>query len=483
MSTHNPPNILWVCTDQQRWDTLGAYGNTFVNTPVADRLAENGVLFENAYCQNPVCTPSRASFLTGRYPRTTRCRQNGQDIPDSEQLITRILKDNGYVCGLAGKLHLSACNPSVNKATERRIDDGYDDFHWSHHPRPDWSTNDYNHWLRERGVTYQVENFNGSPYVQAGMTAEYHQTAWCAEKAMNFIHENAIYGHPWCFTVNIYDPHHPFDPPREYLERYLDKLADIPLPNYHEGELDGKTAFQQNDHRRAYNTVGSFDFEAMTEDDHRLVRAAYWAMCDFIDVQLGRMISALEESGQLDNTIIIFMSDHGEMLGDHGIYLKGPYFYEPAVHVPLIISMPSQIQTGVRHEAMVELVDIVPTLLDATGIDIHEGIQGKSLWGILTGEDEVTAPREDVYCEYYNSMPWHKDPNAQATMVKTGRYKLVCVHSLNTGELYDLQEDPNETYNHWDNPDYMAVKMEMFQRLCNRMAWTVDPLPLRRADW
>ena len=481
MTEQNQPNILWVCTDQQRWDTLGCYGNDYVHTPVADRLAEHGTLFENAFCQSPVCTPSRASFLSGRYPRTTRCRQNGQDIPETERLITQLLKEAGYVCGLSGKLHLSACNPSVNVGTERRIDDGYDDFHWSHHPRPDWPTNDYNHWLRERGVTYAVENFNGSQYVQAGMPAEFHQTTWCAEKAINFIHENAIYGNPWCFTVNIYDPHHPFDPPREYLERYLDKLADVPLPNYQAGELDDKPAFQQNDHRRAYNTEGSFDYEAMTEDDHRLVRAAYWAMCDFIDVQLGRMIEALEESGQLENTIVIFMSDHGEMLGDHGIYLKGPYFYEPAVHVPLIISQPGIIQSGVRQQAMVELVDIAPTLLEAAGVDIYPGMQGQSLWSTLVGKSELQ--RDDVYCEYYNAMPWHKAPNAQATMIRTGDYKLVSVHSLNTGELYDLREDPTETHNQWENPEYATIKLDMLQRLTNRMAWTVDPLPPRRADW
>lgn len=483
MSTQKPPNILWVCTDQQRWDTLGSYGNTFVNTPIADQLAKDGVLFENTFCQSPVCTPSRASFLTGRYPRTTRCRQNGQDIPDTELLVTRLLKDYGYVCGLSGKLHISTCNPKVVPGTERRIDDGYDDFHWSHDPSPKWPTNEYHHWLREKGITYQVESYNGSKYVEAGMAEEHHQTTWCAEKAITFIHENAIYGSPWCFTVNIFDPHHPFDPPREYLERYLDKLTDIPLPNYQNGELANKPAFQQNDHRNAYNTNGWFDNEVMTDDDHRLITAAYWAMCDLIDAQLGRMIAALEETDQLDNTIIIFMSDHGEMLGDHGIYLKGPYFYESAVHVPLIVSMPGTIQAGVRSNALVELTDIAPTILEAAGIEIHPGMQGQSLWEKLTGESDLNTHREDVYSEYYNAMPWHKGPTAQATMLRTKDYKLVSAHSLNTGELYDLNADPTETHNQWDNPEYAGVKLEMLHRLCNRMAWTVDPLPLRRADW
>ena len=131
------PNILWICTDQQRWDTLGCYGNSFVRTPNIDALAAGGALFERCFSQSPVCTPSRASFLTGRYPRTTRCRQNGQDIPEDEVLVTKLLADAGYRCGLSGKLHLSPCNPSHCTTTERRIDDGYTDadFHWSHHER------------------------------------------------------------------------------------------------------------------------------------------------------------------------------------------------------------------------------------------------------------------------------------------------------------------------------------------------------------
>ena len=128
------PNILWICTDHQRWGTLGCYGNEAVHSPNIDRLAIQGVLFERAFSQSPVCTPSRASFLTGRYPRTTRTRQNGQDIPADEKLVSRILADNGYTCGLSGKLHLSACHKSVAPDHERRIDDGYVEVHWSHHP-------------------------------------------------------------------------------------------------------------------------------------------------------------------------------------------------------------------------------------------------------------------------------------------------------------------------------------------------------------
>ncbi|MDP6506871.1 MAG: sulfatase-like hydrolase/transferase, partial [Planctomycetota bacterium] len=207
------PNILWLCTDQQRFDSLGCYGNPFVHTPNIDRLAEDGILFEHAYCQSPICTPSRASFLTGRYPRTTRARQNSQNIPEDEVLIPRMLKDAGYVCGLSGKLHLSACSPRVCKGTERRIDDGYDVFHWSHHPKPDWPTSEYGLWLKEQEVTYQTPRLDDSGHVLKGMPEEYHQTTWCAQKAIDFLESCAEFDRPWLFSFNCFDPHNAFDPP------------------------------------------------------------------------------------------------------------------------------------------------------------------------------------------------------------------------------------------------------------------------------
>ena len=477
------PNVLWICSDQQRWDTLGCYGNHFVQTPVLNRLAETGTLFEHCYSQSPVCTASRASFLTGRYPRTTRCRQNGQDIPRDEVLVTKLLASAGYTCGLSGKLHISACNPSVCKTTERRIDDGYADFHWSHHSGPGWGqNNEYWAWLTEKGTRFETQPHPQSQWVQIGMPKETHQTTWCAEKAVEFIKARVQDGKPWLFSINMFDPHHPFDAPATHLERYLKFFDDIPLPNYIEGELENKPSYQTFDHQGAYGHKCGFPFNTMSEKDHRLVRASYWAMCDLIDEQVGRVLAALKETNQIDNTFVIFTSDHGEMLGDHGIYLKGPYFYEPAVRVPLIISWPGRIKPQ-RSSALVELIDIAQTVLDAAGVPHRAGMQGKSLWALLTGNGDCNHHRDDVYSEYYNAMPWHRDPTPHLTMVRTGRYKLVIDHSANTGELYDFQDDPRETRNLWDCDSAQMIKTDLLLRLCNRMAWTVDPLPERRAAW
>lgn len=482
-----PYNVLWICTDQQRGDTLGCYGNSWINTPNLDSLADSGVLFEQAYCQNPTCTPSRASFLTGRYPRTTRCRQNGQPFKTDETLISKIFEEDGYVCGLSGKLHLNPCEPSVCKAMEKRGDDGYGVFHWSHGGHDGWATHEYFQWLREKGQRYSSCNVDGTQLVQYGMDEEYHQTTWCTEKAVHFIEANTEYGNPWMFSLNIYDPHHPFDPPKGYLDRYLEHLDELPLPDYVAGELEQKPYFQKVDHKGAYNNHDSNNaaiiYDNMSAYEHRLMKASYYAMIELIDHQIGRLLETLRRLNQLENTIIIFTSDHGEMLGDHGLYLKGPYFYEPAVRVPLIFSCPGTIIKGKRSRALVELMDIAPTLVEACKLPCQPQMQGKSFWSLLTGSTPSDSHKEYVYSEYYNSMPWHKNPSAQCTMVYDGRYKLVAVHSTNEGELYDLQEDSGEHRNLWDSQEHMAVKTCMLMKLCNAMAFTVDPMEERISDW
>ncbi|MGV3652256.1 MAG: sulfatase, partial [Devosia sp.] len=414
-----------------------------------------------------------------------------------EVLVSQILAENGYACGLAGKLHLSACHPRVAPAMERRIADGYHAFHWSHHPsravaegrdaggnltEANWPLNEYNLWLAERGQRYAPEPFEGSAHVQIGPDEDNYQTTWCAQKAIDFISAHRGGHQPWMFSVNIFDPHHPFDPPGALLERYLERLDDIELPDYVPGELEQKPLWQGIDHRGAYGGKAGLPFDEMSPRDHRLLRAAYYAMCDLIDRQVGRMLEALEQTGQRENTIVVFMSDHGELLGDHGIYLKGPFFYEPAVRVPLVFHAPGRIPPQ-SVEGLVELVDVAPTLLEAVGIAPHPGMQGRSLWpGLSAGT--ARSDREDVYCEYYNAMPWHRDPQTpQTTMVRTQHHKIVLNHGQKLGELYDLVADPRETHNLWDEPAAIPLKLDMLQRACDRMAFTVDPLPERRAPW
>lgn len=482
------PNILIICSDQQRFDTLGCYGNPFVHTPNLDRLAEDGVLFERAYCQNPVCTPSRASFMTGRYPRTTCCRQNGQDIPEREVLFSKILADHGYTCGLAGKFHLSACEPSSSPRTERRIDDGFHVFHWTHASSHRQPTNAYQMWLCENDIPYAVKPLPECQYVQKGMPAEWHQSTFCTNKAIEFIKSCSAYTHPWLFIVNYYDPHAAFDPPKEYLDRYLNNLDQIPQPNFNKSELEDKPKIQKEEHYKATNSKRfysgkwhSYPAANMTPSDHQYIRAAYWAMCDLLDKQVGRLMACLHETQCEKDTIVIYMSDHGELLGDHGMYYKGPFFYEPSVRIPYIFWYPKRFQKGCRYERPVQLMDLAPTLLEAASLKAPPSMQGVSMYPYLCGEADAVGDGE-AYCEYYNSLPWN-EPHVHATMLVEERYKIVVYHNLQDGELYDLQKDPKEQVNMWRNPIYGDIKSAMLLRLCNRMAWTVDPLPPRHAPW
>jgi len=470
----NPPNILWICTDQQRWDTIAALGNPHIRTPNIDRLVAEGVAFTHAFCQSTVCTPSRASFLTGRYPRTTRCRQNGQTIPPSERLISRIFADAGYTCGLAGKQHLSSCSDGK---VEIRHDDGYSVFEWSHHPQPDWPENAYTQWLASQGKTWE-ELYQGpaTPYIKHGVPAEFHQTTWCAERAADFAIANR--GRPWLFSFNCFAPHHPFDPPAEYLSRY--NPAEMPLPKYRPGELENKPRYQKLDHQHAHNDPAGYAVADMSEDDQRQVTAAYYAMCEHIDDAVGTMLAALEENNQLENTIVIFMSDHGEMLGDHGIYLKGPHFYEAAVRVPLVIRFPVKFQQNLRSDALVELVDLAPTLLEACGIPVPGNMQGRSLLSIGTGEADPAVHRDYVYCEYYNAWTHHR---SYGTMMRTRDHKIAVYHGVDEGELYDLNADPDEFVNLWNEASHAELRHELLKQAFDASVFTMDPWPPRRGPF
>ena len=470
----NQPNILWICTDQQRADTIGALGNKFVRTPHINALASQGTAFTSAYCQSPVCTPSRASFLTGRYPRTTRCRQNGQAIPSTEKLISRLLADAGYTCGLAGKLHLATC---ANGVVEKRIDDGYKVFHWSHHPQPDWPENAYTQWLTQQGQTWdKLYKGQSTPYIKEGIPAEYSQTTWCANMAIDFIKEQK--GSPWFFSYNCFAPHHPFDPPANYLARY--NPENLPTPKYKPNEANSKTTYQRLDSEFAHSDPNSYHVAAMTDRDKQQVTAAYYAMVDLIDFNVGRMVAALNETEQLNNTIVIFMSDHGEMLGDHGIYLKGPHFYEEAVRVPLIFSWPGQFKTGLKVDGLTELIDITPTLLDAAGLSIPQFIQGKTLLPILSGKANPDHHRNSVFSEYYNAWS-HK--HSYGTMHRTNIHKMIVYHGTDQGELYDLDKDPDEFNNLWDIEKYSELKTQLLKETFDASVFTMDPAPPREGPF
>ncbi|MBL6766337.1 MAG: sulfatase-like hydrolase/transferase, partial [Verrucomicrobiae bacterium] len=241
-----------------------------------------------------------------------------------------------------------------------------------------------------------------------------------------------------------------------------------------------KPKFQQLDSVWAHNNPGYFDVKGMTDRDRREVTAAYYAMCEHIDHEVGRILDALEESGQRENTIVIFMSDHGEMLGDHGLYLKGPHFYEEAVRVPLVMRWPGRFKAGLRVDGLVELTDLAPTLLDCVGIEIPNRMQGRAMTKLLSGEADAGRFREFVFSEYYNSWT-HQD--GYGTMLRTTDAKIVVYHGQETGELYDLERDPEEFENLWDSPEHQSLKLDLMKRCFDASVFTMDPDPPRLGEF
>ena len=480
--TESMPNILWICTDQQRYDTIGALGNPHVSTPNIDRLVAEGVAFTRAYCQSPICTPSRASFMTGMYASTVHVNGNGNShFPEDPSLITRLLADVGYDCGLIGKLHLAGASGRV----EPRVDDGYRYWQYSHAPRDDWDEgHDYADWVRSKGKVLGklTESLDGVP-------AEYHQTTWCGEKTIKFISEERE--GPWLASVNIYDPHEPFNPPKSYRDQF--DPEEMPEPLFRDEDLTQQKELETIDFQSSGRPPEELDIKnpiiprtpnSEAEDialegakDARSLKAAYYAMIKQIDDQVGRIVDVLEETGQRENTLVIFTSDHGEMLGDHGLIRKGCRFYEGLVRVPLIFSMPGVFRSGEKSKALVELTDIAPTLLELVGQRVPDRMQGKSLLRMLTGEVSPEHHRDYVRSEYYDAVDM--PDGTYATMYRDEQYKLVVYHGHNLGELYDLWDDPNEFNNLWNRQDHVDLKLNLLHRSYDATMLAMDKGPER----
>lgn len=495
------PNILWYCTDQQRFDTIRALGNSEIHTPTLDGLMDNGVAFTRAYCQSPICTPSRGSFLTGRYPASTHVHRNGNVcFPGNEKLVTKMFAEAGYDCGLIGKLHLSAAQGKI----ERRNDDGYRFYAWSHHPYPDIEGNTYTEWLRDEKGLDPTKLFAGiSGSYGDGLPEELHQTTWCTEMALRFIDEKRE--SPWLLSMNPFSPHPTFHPPKEYRQRYDSSKLSYPI--FRNSDIPRQQAFRDIDQQTIdavdprTNAAGDDPRTANLPKDQlaslppssydaRELKACYYAEIELVDHQLGRILDRLRETGELSNTIVVFMSDHGELLGDHGLLFKGCRFFESLVHVPLIISWPEGYISDVRSDALVELVDIAPTLLEAAEEKVPENMQGVSLTEILTGRSKPSVHRPHVVSEYNDAMGLgtttsvgHAYAASHGTMYYDGRYKMAVYHGIEIGELYDLETDPYEFENLWDNPEVEKLKLKLLKRHFDAVMATSDAGPKRVKDY
>ena len=483
------PNILWYCSDQQRFDTIEGLNNEHIHTPRLKRFMDTAVTFTHAHCQTQICTPSRASFLTGMYPSAVGVLGNGNPYFPPEQssrLITRILADAGFDVGNVGKLHLAGAGGGA----EQRTDDGYRYFQYSHsHKGPDLPFHDYADWIRLQGSdpaelipgnwggedSYrrgaEVKSFGGlfePTESDDNVPPRLHQTHWCTEKGIEFINANRNADQPWMLTLNPFDPHAPFDAPYEYYRRY-DPAA---LPGAH---------FRDSDiaHQQRLVDAG-VDFQSKPKHprdwDHRKIQASYYAMIEQIDHEFGRLLDHLEAIGERENTIVIFTSDHGEALCDHGMILKGCRFFEGLVRVPLMISWPGRFAGGNICDGLVELTDLVPTLYEALGMEVPYHVQGKSLLPVLAGSDDGSNHRDYVRTEFYGAIN-HAD-QTHATMYRTRRWKLVTYHGKGVCELYDLESDPWEHEDLSRDPGHADVLQKLLCEAYDAQAYArTNPVP------
>jgi len=475
------PNILWYCTDQQRFDTIAALGNQHINTPNLDHFMTESATFTHVYCQSPICTPSRASFLSGMYPSAIGVNGNGfLSFPkhNENRLISNVLHREGYDCGLIGKLHLA----SAFLRREERVDDGYSYFQYSHdHKGGNEMGNEYVEWVKQQGIDHNtilkkrsimsLEEYRNSQNnkgfggfieptaEQDNVPPHLHQTHWCTEKAIEFIKRNRAEDTPWMLSINPFDPHPPFDAPYKYYSQYDPEM--MPGAHFQDGDIEHQQKL----------TDANIDFQnvARHPDDlqHKHLQASYYAMIQFLDEEFGRIVDYLDETGQRENTIIIFMSDHGEMLGDHGLLLKGCRFYEGLVRVPLMISWKGHIEPQLSHE-LVELMDITPSLYELIGMKIPRYVQGKSLAPLMNGD--ATTHRDFVRSEHYGATNF--PDHTHATMYRDKRWKLVTYHQKNLMELYDLDNDPWEHHDLSESPEHQEIKWELVRQSYDATVYT-----------
>lgn len=489
------PNVLLISTDQQRFDSLGCYGNPAVQTPVLDQLAAEGTLFENCYAASPMCSPSRASLMTGLYPRNHGLWANGVAMAGNHPLLSRTLADIGYDCGLVGKFHLA---PADAGRTEQRFDDGFRMFEWAHDPVHTSPQNRYQQWLAQNhpDIYQAYQEQARRPWdAEAGNQArgalpldtvrpEAHYSSWVADKSIEFIDDDARPdGQPFFLIANFFDPHHPFGAPQEFLDLYDPATLRSPVGSIE--ELRGKPSPQLGYSEKSYAGTAPGFQEYSPQEISELI-ATYYAMISLVDSRVGRILAALDRSGRADDTLVIFTSDHGEMLGDHAMLLKGPMLYEGAVRVPLIVKWKDHLPAGARIPQLVETIDLTSTVLAATGVSAMRDAQGADLRPLANGTAENW--RDWSLVEYRDGGFPQAEP-IFTTMLRHGRYKLIFWHgrpAVNRpleGELYDLESDPGEINNRWNDPGVADVRREMTERLVDVMVATEDRSQPRTANW
>lgn len=472
--TVDRPNILILTTDQHRWDALSCYGCDAVKTPNLDRLAAEGALFEACYSPCPVCTPSRASMWTGKPLPGHGVYKLHDILPDDQVLFSKRLQRLGYETSLVGKLHVSGL---WHEAETRHLNDGFEHYHWCIDPGLNFDSryNSFARWVKKKDPAF-YERLTKEGKSLRHFPAELHFTRWAAETTIDLI-EHRDRERPFFVMMSLFDPHDPyFDHPLESRDMVIDEKISEPQPVPEDKDRpDGI--------RREMEKSASIKEKSPTfrESIHEL-RKGYYASIAFLDQEVGRVLSHLDREGLAENTLVIFLSDHGDMLWDRGLFSKGAFFYDASVRVPLLMRFPGKIPTGARVKGPVQQLDIAATVLAAAGFD-REKLQktmpdSMDLVSLIRRGRDYDNYRDYAVCMYRNTGygPGHKyfDPPIHATMFRDERFKLNVYHGSADGrglegELYDMQNDPQETRNLWSDPQQAGVKMRLMGRLIDWM--------------
>ena len=465
---HHIRNVVVIVTDDHALKVTGSYGNSIIRTPNIDRLAEEGVMFTRAYCNSPICSASRQSMLTGKYPHATEVNLLFTPFPDEGNItIAEYLREKGYKTALIGKTHFNnwAWSPLYSEGLP---DHGFDML---------IEGGDYRQFLQQNpqpplpaGMEFYSRVEPGEDNIPEWMNSlnlphpvydEYSSGTFYARKAAQFMKENS--GNPFFLWVAFFEPHHPYYYPVEFTGRY--HPDDMPLP---EGSPEDDRWIPAR-------------FRNLTDEQKRGIIAAYYTSTEYMDKNIGIVLDGLKQHGLEKNTLVLYLSDNGYLLNDHKRFEKHT-MWEEAIRQPMIIKGGGLFQEGARTDALVEYIDVVPTILDILGEQPIDEVQGKSFMPLLKGiENEHRQIAFSTYLEDNLAMVCNKKWKYVFT---TGSRDLGIGYSTGQGpsgivhRLYDLENDPLESRD--VSPENPEVLLEMQKEMLNRFIDThpdADRLP------
>jgi arylsulfatase len=454
-----PPNIILIITDQQRYDTIRALGYPYMDTPNLDRLAHQGVTFSNCFIAAPSCAPSRASLFTGYYPHTTGILKNADRWRHSwvEQLA-----EAGYYCVNVGKMHTFPYQTPLG-FHERYVVENKDRYLEGRYFFDEWDKG-----LRAQGlIKQQRELYRKRPDYDQRLGAfewelpeQTHSDVFVGDMATWWIENKPQPDGPLFLQIGFPGPHPPYDPIPRYAAPYMEK--DLPLPSFTEEEIAGQPppfqAMRKHNAEVDHDSI-AYSLNPTREQLHRQ-RAYYFANVTMIDEKIGQILEALDRRGYLDDAVVVFTSDHGDCLSDHGHSQKWT-MYDIITRMPLLVWSPGRFVGGRQLDALCQQMDIAPALLELAHVPVPASMEAQSLLPALQGK--AWQGRPYVFAEH--SRDGILQETEYMTMVRSAEHKLVHFLDEPFGQLFDLVNDPQEVHNLWHDPAYTEKQGELLDVL------------------